>query len=436
MINKITTIEFALLMGFPKPANDNMYSIVLLLSEMTILLTFIFFGVLLALAFIIDVFHALNNPRPRHFEKTVESTLDVLFVIFPTIIIIYLLIPSLGFIFNNETIVETVFNINVIGHQWYWSYEYNYMIGTSLYGLLTNEFTPINQLEFESLLDQEATYNRLLQVDKRVVIPVNTLVQVTVTSQDVIHSWAIPQSGIKYDAVPGRMVTFILNSNIEGIFYGQCSELCGVNHAFMPICIQALNTKDFTNWICLSAGINPSKHILNNIFVNGDILMKYVEFKWNCFQMNLIEALKLIKKAYVGYITRVYNNIVFNYYLLQYLVVMTCTHIIEDGTYIPILPMLDHILSAFSIHAEDSRRRRHEEEKTKEPMFDSFTKWLIFSMIVLYIFGFIMYDPRIRRYERKIKRKKGRLLGKFLRRRSFVVIHLIGMRSKSDKRWW
>lgn len=272
----MTTIEFASLMGFPKPANDIMYSIVLLLSEMTILLTFIFFGVLLALAYIVDVFHAENNPYPRHFEKTVESTLDVIFVIFPTIIIIYLLIPALGFIFNNETLVETVFNINIIGHQWYWSYEYNYTIGTSLYGLLLDEYTIINQLEFDSLLDQEATYNRLLQVDKRVIIPVNTLIQATVTSQDVIHSWAVPQLGIKYDAIPGRLITFILHSNIEGIFYGQCSELCGVNHAFTPICVQAVDTKTFLNWVLLSSGINISKSILEMVYINPNLISKYI----------------------------------------------------------------------------------------------------------------------------------------------------------------
>jgi heme/copper-type cytochrome/quinol oxidase subunit 2 len=259
----MTNIEFASIMGFPKPANDTMYSIVLLLSEMTILLTFIFFGVIFALSYIIDVFNKEINPFPRHFEKTVESTLDVIFVIFPTIIVIYLLIPSLGFIFSNEILVETVFNINIIGHQWYWSYEYNYIIGTSLYGLFLNELSIINVLEFDSLLDQEATFNRLLQVDKRLIIPVNTLIQMTITSQDVIHSWAIPQLGIKYDAIPGRLIVFILNSNIEGVFYGQCSELCGVNHAFMPICVQVIDIKTFSNWLLLSTGINPSKYILD-----------------------------------------------------------------------------------------------------------------------------------------------------------------------------
>jgi len=253
-------------MGLPKPGNDTMYSIVLLLTEMTILLSFIFFGVLVALCYIIDVFNKATNPYPRHFERTVESTLDVIFVVFPTIIILYLLIPSLGFIFNNEILVETVFNLNIIGHQWYWSYEYIYSLGTSLYGLLNNDQMALNHLEFDSLLDQETTYNRLLQVDKRVIIPINTLIQVTITSQDVIHSWAVPQLGIKYDAIPGRLITFILNSNVEGIYYGQCSELCGVNHGFMPICIQVVEPIIFSNWLLLSSGVNMSYYLVDSVF--------------------------------------------------------------------------------------------------------------------------------------------------------------------------
>jgi len=79
----------------------------------------------------------------------------------------------------------------------------------------------------------------------------------------VIHSWAVPQLGIKYDAIPGRLITFIIYSNVEGIFYGQCSELCGVNHAFMPICIQAVEIDIFLNWILLSLNLNPCLSILN-----------------------------------------------------------------------------------------------------------------------------------------------------------------------------
>jgi len=104
-------------------------------------------------------------------------------------------------------------------------------------------------------------------VDKRVIIPVNILINATVTAQDVIHSWSVPQLGIKYDAIPGRLVTFVLHSNLLGIFYGQCSELCGVNHAFMPICVQAVEFDLFISWIFLSFDINPSEMILNSLYI-------------------------------------------------------------------------------------------------------------------------------------------------------------------------
>jgi heme/copper-type cytochrome/quinol oxidase subunit 2 len=109
-------------------------------------------------------------------------------------------------------------------------------------------------------------------VYKRLIIPVNNLIKATVTSQDVIHSWAIPQLGIKYDAVPGRLISFILHSNVLGIFYGQCSELCGVNHAFMPICVQAVESDIFLDWVLCSLNINPSKQILDSLYhVNLDL---------------------------------------------------------------------------------------------------------------------------------------------------------------------
>lgn len=261
----MTTIEFSSLIGFPKPGNDAMESIVHLLSEMTILLSFIFLGVLLVLAYTIDVYNAQINPTTRHFEKTVEATLDVLFVIFPTIIIIYLLVPSLGYIFNNELLVETFLTIDIIGHQWYWSYEYNYFLNNESAFSENTDLVKIHKIEFDSIMDQEATVNRLLQVDKRVVIPVNCFIEVKITSQDVIHSWAVPQLGIKYDAIPGRIITFILHSSIEGIYYGQCSELCGVNHAFMPICVQAVDFDSFRDWMLIVLDLNPSEIFLSTL---------------------------------------------------------------------------------------------------------------------------------------------------------------------------
>ena len=268
----VDTIDFSTLMGFPKSANETMFNIIALLNEMSILLIFVLFGVLITLAYIIDVFNATSNPFPRHFEKTVESTLDVLFVVFPTILIIYLLIPSLGFIFNNEIAVETMFEIDVVGHQWYWSYEYHLSTGVALYNIFENENNCFNIIEFDSLMSTDTTFNRLLQVDKRVIIPVDTFIKINVTSQDVIHSWAIPQLGIKYDAIPGRLISCILSSNTIGIFYGQCSELCGVNHGFMPICVQAVENEIYLDWVLLTLEVNPSNVILESVMLDSFML--------------------------------------------------------------------------------------------------------------------------------------------------------------------
>jgi len=258
-------------MGFAKPVNDSIYSIVMLLTEMTILLTYILFGTLLCLAFIVDIYKSAVNPFPRHFEKTVESTLDVIFVIFPTAIIIYLLIPSLGFIFNNEMEFNMLFSMDIVGHQWYWSYEYNVSFALYTYNLFNLNYYIFDKLEFDSLLDQETHFNRLLQVDKRVLLPINIIINAKITSQDVIHSWAVPQLGIKVDAIPGRIMNFSIYSNSYGVFYGQCSELCGVNHAFMPIVLQFIERDIFLDWLLMGFNFNPSKLVLSSLSLNRNI---------------------------------------------------------------------------------------------------------------------------------------------------------------------
>jgi cytochrome c oxidase subunit 2 len=254
-----TTINLPTAMGFPIPGNETMYGIITLLAEMTALLTYILFVIFVVLAYIHDFFRSEVNPYPHHFEKTVESTLDVLFVVFPTAIVIYMLVPSLGFIFSGELDATMAFDITVTAHQWYWSYEYT--LGTPwLYGIEINMGSGKTiEFGFDSLLNTEATKNRLLEVDNRLILPHNTLIRCSVTSQDVIHSWAVPQLGIKVDAIPGRLNTFIFSTGTGGVFYGQCSEPCGVNHGFMPIAVQVVSSEMFESWVILMSG--------NNVFI-------------------------------------------------------------------------------------------------------------------------------------------------------------------------
>ncbi len=182
-----------------------------------------------------------GGPFPFYFSKRAESVLDITFLLFPTVLVCLMLIPTLGFLYNKAFFfeqIEPAFNLTVIGHQWYWSYEYDLNI---------LDFS----ISFDSIMDPDAVENLYLAVDNNVVIPVDVKIGLAVTSTDVIHSWAVPQLGIKMDAMPGRYAYGVLYSFSTGVFYGQCSELCGALHGFMPICVEVVPTSVFFNWVLL-----------------------------------------------------------------------------------------------------------------------------------------------------------------------------------------
>jgi heme/copper-type cytochrome/quinol oxidase subunit 2 len=185
-----------------------------------------------------------SQAYPRYFTKFEESLLDICFLVFPTIVVILMLVPTLGFLYNSHfllyNVMDTSLSIDIIGHQWYWSYEYNL-------GCEDNDFM------FDSILDIDAIVNAYLEVDNRLVIPMDLLINLTITSTDVIHSWAVPNLGIKVDAVPGRLSTSVLYTYVDGVFYGQCSELCGVLHGFMPICVEAVPLDVFYHWAMIQS---------------------------------------------------------------------------------------------------------------------------------------------------------------------------------------
>lgn len=191
----------------------------------------------------------LFNFTPVKFQPTTEAYLDIAFLMFPTSIIFYIVIPTLGFLYNKDLNVESMlssFSIDVIGHQWYWSYAYNIdFFSNPLLGLGSFK---ASKLEFDSILDTESSYNRLLTVDNVMVIPSYTNIRLSLTSTDVIHSWAVPQLGIKVDTIPGRITTCNLYTYTVATYYGQCSELCGVAHGFMPIVIDAVPVNLFFDW--------------------------------------------------------------------------------------------------------------------------------------------------------------------------------------------
>nr|AYW52196.1 cytochrome c oxidase subunit 2 [Galerucinae sp. 5 ACP-2013] len=163
--------------------------------------------------------------------------IEVIWTILPTITLIFIAIPSLRLIYILDEINNPMITIKTIGHQWYWSYEYSDFktIEFDSYMIPTNE---MNSFNF-----------RLLDVDNRMIVPFESNIRLLVTAADVIHSWTIPSLGVKIDATPGRLNQVSFTLNRSGLFYGQCSEICGANHSFMPIVIESISPKYFSKWI-------------------------------------------------------------------------------------------------------------------------------------------------------------------------------------------
>nr|WNL53811.1 cytochrome c oxidase subunit II [Nasutitermes sp. 1 MLW-2023a] len=163
--------------------------------------------------------------------------IETLWTIAPAIILVFIAIPSLRLLYLMDEIHNPAMTLKTVGHQWYWSYEYS-------------DFT---KLEFDSYMlqqeDQPINSFRLLDTDNRVVLPMNSPIRMIVTAADVLHSWTVPSLGVKTDATPGRLNQMSFSINRPGLLYGQCSEICGANHSFMPIVIESVPTNQFINWV-------------------------------------------------------------------------------------------------------------------------------------------------------------------------------------------
>nr|YP_009350145.1 cytochrome c oxidase subunit II [Alyscotermes kilimandjaricus]QXT43987.1 cytochrome c oxidase subunit 2 [aff. Alyscotermes/Astratotermes sp. BDIT11-5-1c]QXT44078.1 cytochrome c oxidase subunit 2 [aff. Alyscotermes/Astratotermes sp. CAM112]QXT44104.1 cytochrome c oxidase subunit 2 [Alyscotermes sp. CAM159]QXT44247.1 cytochrome c oxidase subunit 2 [Alyscotermes sp. CIVT287]AQP26410.1 cytochrome c oxidase subunit 2 [Alyscotermes kilimandjaricus] len=163
--------------------------------------------------------------------------IETLWTIAPAIILVFIAMPSLRLLYLMDEIHNPVLTLKTVGHQWYWSYEYS-------------DFT---KLEFDSYMIQQEDLQmdtfRLLDTDNRVVLPMNSPIRMIVTAADVLHSWTVPSLGVKTDATPGRLNQVSFSINRPGILYGQCSEICGANHSFMPIAIESVSTNQFINWV-------------------------------------------------------------------------------------------------------------------------------------------------------------------------------------------
>ncbi len=190
--------------------------------------------VLVLLAIIIARFNARANPVPS--RTTHNTVLEVIWTIVPVVILMLIAVPSFRLLFTQLDVPKPDLTIKAVGKQWLWSYSY-----------------PDNgNFQFDSTVvadkDLKPGQPRLLTVDNEVVVPLNKVVHVLVTGADVIHSFAVPSFGVRIDAIPGRINDTWFKATREGMYYGQCSELCGVNHSFMPIAVRVVSDQEFTAW--------------------------------------------------------------------------------------------------------------------------------------------------------------------------------------------
>ncbi len=221
-------------MTFQEAATPVMENITRFHNILLWIITAITLFVLALLIIIIVRFNAKANPIPS--RTTHNTLLEVAWTLLPVIILVSIAVPSFKLLFLQTTIPQADLTIKATGKQWYWSYAY-----------------PDSNFEFDSLMlkdnERKADQPRLLAVDNEIVVPVNKTVRVQVIGADVIHAFAVPAFGIKIDAVPGRLNETWFKATREGVYYGQCSELCGKDHAFMPISVRVVNEKDYATWL-------------------------------------------------------------------------------------------------------------------------------------------------------------------------------------------
>jgi cytochrome c oxidase subunit 2 len=253
-------------LSFQNPATDLMGSVVGLHNVILIVMSLITVFVLFLLFYVSFRFSAKRNPIPS--TRTHNTVVEVLWTAIPIVILVVLAIPSFKLLYQQEKSENYDMTVKVIGHQWYWEYEY----------------PDHGDFYFESYMIQDEELKegdlRLLTVDNPLVIPANKNVQILITAGDVLHSWAVPSMGLKTDAVPGRLNETWVNVKEPGIYRGQCSEICGSGHGFMPVVVKVLPEREFMAWA------NEAK---NNYAINEDIEINKPEEEIVISQNNIIQ---------------------------------------------------------------------------------------------------------------------------------------------------
>jgi cytochrome c oxidase subunit 2 len=221
-------------LGMQDAASPTMQGIISLHTTLTVIITCITLFVFGLLAVICVRFNASRNPVPAKWSH--NTLLELVWTLVPVLILVAIAFPSFRLLYAADRVKDADYTLKVTGHQWFWSYSY------------------VDQgIAFDSNLAQDSDLKpgepRLLATDTHVVLPVGAIIRIQTTADDVIHSWSVPALGVKIDAFPGRLNETWTRIDRPGIYYGQCSQLCGINHGFMPIEIEAVSKEDFAAWV-------------------------------------------------------------------------------------------------------------------------------------------------------------------------------------------
>lgn len=219
-------------------SNSPTYDIIIFFHDFTIIIL-IFITILISFIILIIIYNKIIN---RYLLQ--GHAIELIWTIIPIFILIFIAIPSLKILYLTDEIHNNKLSIKAIGHQWYWTYEYSDFLNIEFDSFII----PTNQLKINEF--------RLLDVDNRCILPFNFPIRILTTSIDVIHAWTVPALGIKIDSTPGRLNQTILIINRPGLFFGQCSEICGTNHRFIPIVIESTNFLNFKNWLLFTNNNN------------------------------------------------------------------------------------------------------------------------------------------------------------------------------------
>lgn len=240
-------------MGFPPSYTPLMERLASLHDLLLVIISLICLFVLALLIYAVMRFHVARNPTPT--TTTHNTVLEIAWTVIPILILVVIAIPSFRLLYYGDKAADAAMTIKVIGRQWYWSYEYpdhgNFTVDSRI-------------LAEADRLKQKPTMPRLLAVDEEMVVPAGTVIRIVGTAADSMHGWTVPGFGIKKTVIPGRLNEGWINVKNEGFYFGQCSQICGNSHSYMPIAVRAVSKAEFDKWVeqkKKSAGLLPATDV-------------------------------------------------------------------------------------------------------------------------------------------------------------------------------